>query len=86
VIVLLARPELIGTAALASVNDRYVAINGAPTDWFRGAVSQFITVPLLGFSIQRSAYDLFLLTPTREGLTKLAVPRRPFPAPCSASE
>lgn len=52
---------------------KYVAINGEPLDWVRGALDGFVAAPLLGFSglLQRKDYDLFLLYPHTDLINEL---------------
>ena len=52
---------------------KYVAINGEPLDWVRGAVDGFISAPLLGVSglLQRKDFDLFLLYPHADLINEL---------------
>ena len=53
--------------------DRYVAINGAQSDWRNMMLEQFIIRPLgLDWRVQRPGYDLFLLSPTKASLESLA--------------
>ena len=56
------------------VGARYVAINGAQSDWRNMVLEQFIIRPLLGddWRVQRPGYDLFLLSPTKAKLESLA--------------
>jgi NADPH:quinone reductase-like Zn-dependent oxidoreductase len=50
---------------------KYVAINGSPMDWTRGILEQFVFKPLLGMSIQRPDFDLFLVRPSTANLDRL---------------
>ena len=53
---------------------KWVAINGYRQDWLRAALEQFALRRIFGESVsaQRADYDLFLLTPSREGLETVA--------------
>ena len=50
---------------------KYVAINGSPMDWTRGMLEEFVFEPLLGISIQRPDFDLFLVRPSTANLDRL---------------
>ena len=49
----------------------YVAINGSPSDWIRGMLEKFL-FRRYNVSIQRKAYDLFLVTPTSADLDRIS--------------
>ena len=56
---------------LLKTNGKYIAINGARSDWMKGMFEMFVTKPFFNLSIQRKNYDLFLLKPTTKKLERL---------------